>query len=129
MQLKHLIILLFPLSLISCRSLTSSVMFETSNNYNFDSIEKKQNAIIISPDDQLKVIMTTNDGHILLEQTFSVDRNTTALNENRTTEITYMVGADSLVKLPTVGRVKLGGLTILEAEKYLEELFSKNYQK
>lgn len=127
MVYRLLFVFIILSSLFSCRSLTSSVMFETDNNFSYDSASAVNSSIIISPNDQLKILMTTNNGHILLEQTFSTGTSGNINNTSRR-EITYLVEKDSLVKIPTVGRVKLGGKTIREAESFLEEMFSEDYQ-
>ena len=41
----------------------------------------------------------------------------------------YLVDFDSTIKMPTMGRIKVGGFTLREAEAYFEKRFSDNYQK
>ena len=41
----------------------------------------------------------------------------------------YLVDFDSTIKMPTMGRIKVGGFTLREAEAYFEKKFADNYQK
>lgn len=41
----------------------------------------------------------------------------------------YLIDRDGTVKLPVIGRVKLEGMTLREAETYLEELYSQYYNE
>jgi len=69
--------------------------------------------------------MSPNNGLNLLESSIGIANNSTYINNNN---ITYLVEKDSTVKIPSVGRIKLGGYTINEAESLLEAKFSENYQ-
>ena len=50
------------------------------------------------------------------------------MQTNRQVGLNYLVERDGMVKLPTLGRVNLVGLSIIEAEKKLEELYSAYYK-
>lgn len=126
---RILLILIISLStLIGCKTFSPTQMFDIDGNYPFNEFTKSSKDFIIKPFDQLEILMATNDGQILLEQTFTTDLN----NKRRLTEqdeiISYMVGRDSLVKIPTLGRYKLGGLSIRAAEDSLENAFKQNFQ-
>ncbi len=108
----------------ACRPMRSTDMFRTDKNYEFSSFQKGDKAVIIQPNDRIAVQMATNEGHNLLEQSFLQQGNVARQPENQD----YLIESDSLVKIPTLGRIKLGGMTIREAEDYLEGLFSENYQ-
>ncbi len=41
----------------------------------------------------------------------------------------YLIDRDGTVKLPVIGRVKLEGMTIREAESYVEELYTQYYNE
>jgi protein involved in polysaccharide export with SLBB domain len=41
----------------------------------------------------------------------------------------YLVDFDSTIKMPTMGRIKIAGYTLREAEAYFEKKFADNYQK
>ena len=123
--MKKIIFYIFLIAcVLSCRPMGSPDMFETDKNYTFCNFEKGNNTVIIQPNDRISVQMATNEGHNLLEQSFLQQGNIAKQPENQD----YLIESDSLVKIPTLGRIKLGGMTLREAEDYLEGLFSENYQ-
>lgn len=105
-------------------------MFRTDKQYQFSEFQPKQNKNqIIQPNDKISIQMATNEGHILLESQFTGQGNPQMYrNDQYRKDLDYLIEEDSLVKIPTLGRIKLGGKTIREAEDHLEELFSENYQ-
>jgi len=119
-------------ALCSCKTLTSTVMFKTDAGYKYSPTDPKQREIVIKPSDQLSIIMSTNNGLMLLESTTGLEGagNSQLMQmQQNGNQITYLVEQDSMVKIPTVGRIKLGGMTIKDAETLLEEKFALNYQK
>lgn len=102
--------------LTSCRSLTSNRMFETDSNYNYSEFKVAEKEYIIQPFDKLDIKIYTNKGDKLID--------IKGLVKEFKNPILYTVEYDGQVKVPTLGRVKLDGLTIREAEKFLE----KEYQ-
>lgn len=118
------IITLSILLMLSCRPMRSTDMFRTEKEYSFTTFDKTEKTAVIHPNDRISVIMATNEGHNLLDQNFTQQN----IQVKQTEGTDYLIESDSLVKIPTLGRIKLGGMTIREAEDYLEGLFSENYQ-
>jgi len=138
------IILLFS----SCKVMTSTDMFQTNPDFAFDPVNPKVKEITIQPGDQLAIAMSTNNGIALFEpnvggngQNGQSSQGATAVigvstygqgsggNSVNSPASVYFIESDSTVKLPSVGRIKLGGMTIRKAETFLEDLLSDNYQK
>lgn len=121
--MRRLILLLFPLLfLMSCRTLNPQVMFKEPKGYQFgsDTTGGYLGEYIITPGDRIEMHFFTIDGFKLVDVTNSV---TSAGTE----AINYLVEKDSLVKLPILGSVSLGGKSIQMAEKELEGFYSKYY--
>lgn len=78
---------------------------------------------VINPGDELVLKNLQNDALISGVSTSSGANNTS------TTTTGYIVETDSLVTLPVIGRVKLGGLTRLAAEKQVNALYEKSMLK
>jgi polysaccharide export outer membrane protein len=97
-------------------------MFKTPKNYQFDTdtAQVGKREYIISPGDRLEMHFYTIDGFKLVDVTNTMG----SVDEEI---ITYLVEKDSLVKLPIIGYVHLAGLTILQGEKMLEEIYTKYY--
>lgn len=112
-------------SLTSCRILNSSTMFSTGKDFRYLDPPKTASHNTIQPNDVLHITMQTNKGYNLLEANINSNANNRMSNYQ---QISYLVEKDSLVKLPTLGRIKIGGLTIREAEDMLEKKFSDDYK-
>lgn len=121
--MRRLLLLIFPLLfLMSCRVLNPQVMFKTPKDYPYvvDTTSAFKSEYIISPGDRIEMHFFTIDGFKLVDVTNSVaSAGTEAIN--------YLVEKDSLVKLPILGSVLLGGKPIQLAEKELEKIYSKYY--
>ena len=101
-------------------------MFQTDKNFHYSEFSDKPRVMVLQPFDQLEVIMSTNNGYLLLE-TDATEGNHFTRNRQQD-QITYMIRQDSIVKIPTVGEIKLGGMTKDSAEAILEQELAKYYQ-
>ena len=108
----------------SCKFLNPSQMLKAPKDYQYEPLPKtKEVETRLNPNDQISMILLTNDGFKLLDL-IGEDR----INNNQLANtIAYRVEFDGLVNIPILGRVKLGGLTMREAEMFLEEEFAKYY--
>ena len=108
----------------SCKFLNPSQMLKAPKDYQYEPLPKtKEVETRLNPNDQISMILLTNDGFKLLDL-IGEDR----INNNQLANtISYRVEFDGLVNIPILGRVKLGGLTMREAEMFLEEEFAKYY--
>lgn len=112
----------------SCKTLSPSQMFDINSDYSYSEFTLTPKDFIIKPYDKLEILLATNDGQTLLEQTFTTDPKGINQNQPPKENITYMVNEDSTVKIPTLGRYKLAGYTVRQAEDSLEAHFAKNFQ-
>ena len=151
--MKKVFYILSLLAIVSC-GVFSETSKEDSLNYmqGIDSIaiqaSKSSITSEIQPGDQLAIAMSTNNGIALFEpgvggtgQYSQGSQGATAVigvstygqgsggNTANNPAAVYIIESDSTVKLPSIGRIKLGGMTIRKAETFLEELLSDNYQK
>jgi polysaccharide export outer membrane protein len=78
----------------------------------------------ISPNDILEFNIYSNDGFKLVDLTSLNSSNTAFRFENG---LEYLVESDGNIKLPILGRTKISGLTIREAQAFLEEKYSSFY--
>lgn len=123
--LKYFSLFVVLIWLSSCKIFRSNLMLKTPKDYTFDKIvdsiseqdyKIEANAII-----SLRIF--SNDGFKL------IDIASSATNSTLRFEVEYLVDPDGYCKLPLVGNVKLGGLTINEAQIALEQLYSEYYVK
>ncbi len=108
-------------TLISCKILNSSEMFKTGNSYKYADFSNEKKEYVIRPYDKLDLEIYTNNGFRLID------------NNNKVTKqqikTYYVVESDGKVKVPTLGRVNLQGLTIRQAEDTLEQQYKAFYNK
>jgi len=108
-------------------SINRDIMFKTPKKYNFDQIaDTLDRQFKIQANDILTFRLFSNDGFKMIDL-ISDDNTTTRLN-NRT-QFEYTVDPDGLTKLPVIGIVSVGGLTVREAELMLEAKYATYYQK
>jgi polysaccharide export outer membrane protein len=121
--IHYSLILLVAISFSSCKIFRSNLMLKTPKDYTYDKLAdslSKQD-YRIEGNDVLQVRIFSNDGFKIIDLA-----NTAA---NFRLDLDYIVDRDGTTKLPLTGKVKLSGLTIREAEVYLEEVYDKFYVK
>ena len=119
-------IILFAVS--SCQ-INSDLMFKTPKNYEFDQpVEVTYEEYKLSPNDIITFYLYTNDGFMIIDlQSMGGFGPNSNARVNITIQVKYLIETDGYVKLPTLRRVKLAGLTIDEAEAFLEQEYSRDY--
>jgi polysaccharide biosynthesis/export protein len=122
---KYQALLLSFILLSSCQILNPERMLRTPKGYEFAEApsDTLQQEYLLAPNDQLYFRLFTNDGERLIDPI-------TPMNQQQMRgEQTYMIEFDGKVKLPVLGRVVLSGLTLREAEKYLENEYTQFYNR
>jgi polysaccharide export outer membrane protein len=106
-------------------------MFKVPSDYEFDVDQTIGNVEYrVSPNDIVSMSVYTNDGFKLIDITTSAESVTSRLNNmNNNTNIQFLVEPDGMIKLPIIGKIKIAGMTIREAEKSLEAQYANFYNK
>ena len=127
---KLVMLLLLTVTLSSC-NINPSVMFKVPSNYEYDVDQTIGNVEYrVSPNDIVSMSVYTNDGFKLIDITTSAESVTSRLNNmNNNTNIQFLVEPDGMIKLPIIGKIKIAGMTIREAEKSLEAQYANFYNK
>ena len=120
---KYLLFILIILLFASCKVINPSKMFKTEKDFEFSEFQASKKEYIIQPFDKLNLRIYTNDGFRLIDVQANAGNNIQSRNV-----ISYLVEYDGKVKVPTLGRIKISGLTIREAELLLEEKYSQYYK-
>jgi len=119
---KIVVFILLSLALTSCKFFNQNRMLRTDSFYPY-SILDTTNVLKnyrLNSGDILQFNITPNKGAILI----SGNGNGNGRNNDQNS-YSGKVENDGFVKLPSIGRVYLKGLTFRQAELYLEELYSK----
>lgn len=129
MKINKLITISLILALIfaSCsRTYRSSLMLKAKKDHEFKTPDSIGNIEFrIEPNDLMDFRLFTNDGFKLIDLS-TLNDNTQRMTQQQV-NFYYLVEHDGMVKLPMLGRVKLEGMTIKEAEDFLEENYAKYY--
>jgi polysaccharide export outer membrane protein len=127
---KLALLLLLTVTLSSC-NINPSVMFKVPSNYEYDVDQTIGNVEYrVSPNDIVSMSVYTNDGFKLIDITTSAESVTSRLNNmNNNTNVQFLVEPDGMIKLPIIGKIKIAGMTIREAEKSLEAQYANFYNK
>jgi polysaccharide export outer membrane protein len=97
-------------------------MLKTPKDFNYDKLVDSLSRLDyrIAANDALLYRIYANNGHKLIDLT---NPNSTVLRN----EVDVIVESDDSIKMPLIGRVKIAGLTVKEAEKYLEQKYASLY--
>ncbi len=113
--------------LSSC-TINSDVMFKTPNDYEFDTYADSTSKIFrLQPNDALDMRLFANDGYKLIDMVS--DRASRDVMMITRMTFTYNIEFDGMVKLPLLGRVHLAGMSMRQAEMYLEESYAEFYNR
>ena len=108
--------------LASCKPLNPSIMFRTPKDYKYDTrVKDTTKEYRIAANDAISFRLFTNNGLKLVDVTESNTQMFQQLNQG----ITYVVEFDGYVNLPIIGRVDVNGMTVREAEFFLEEKYDE----
>jgi polysaccharide export outer membrane protein len=119
---RTLFILSFVAAVFSSCSINKNIMFQTDTEYEFkkpdlDSTNKEYK---LAPFDYITISLFTGDGAMILEYTTSgIERQPNYGGF----DLYYILDKDGEVDLPVLGKTKLAGLSIPDAQKYLESKF------
>jgi len=110
-------------------------MFKTPANYPYTVDQTIGNVEYrITPNDIVGFSVYTNDGFKLIDLTTSIAAVSGGNNANVNFNgynggIQFPVEPDGMIKLPIVGKMKIAGMTVREAEKMMEEQYATYYNK
>jgi polysaccharide biosynthesis/export protein len=112
--------------LLGACSINTNLMFKTDRDFAFDQIDvdSTNKEYRIAPNDILTVQMYSNEGSLIMEYTTSgVERQRVASDF----QFVYPVNAFGYADLPIIGPQKLAGMTIIEAQDFLESLYKVQF--
>jgi polysaccharide export outer membrane protein len=111
----------------SC-GINSEFMFQPPKDYVFDVpvIDSSSIDYLIQPNDVISFDLYTNEGSMMLEVSTSSVESQSSL---RTTDVQYLVNSQGFVEFPVIGLQKVSGLTIAEAQQYIEDLYTPQFNR
>jgi len=122
----------------SC-NVNRDIMFKSKRDFVYDELPKQEDPEYrIVPNDIITVQVFSNDGFILIDMLAMAGDNSQQGQAGGANPMMmggqqfltqYFVDVDGFVKLPIVGKIKIAGYTIMEAETFIEKEFSKFYNR
>lgn len=130
---KLLPLFILSILLTSC-NINPSVMFKVPKDYQYSNEQTIGNIEYrISPNDIIGFNVYTNDGFKLVDLTTSAVSATSPIStgggNSAANQTQFLVEPDGQVKLPIIGKIKISGFTVREAEKVLEQQYATFYNK
>jgi polysaccharide export outer membrane protein len=124
---RLLFFMLIVVSVTSC-NLLSEVMFKPPKDYVFDElvIDTSKTEYTIQPFDIISFAVFTNEGAIILEQSTGPAEARVATSS---LPVDFTVNDQGEVEFPVIGVRKIGGLTIQEAQDFIEDEFEKMFNR
>lgn len=129
MKIKYIILVLTIISffLNSCSILRPSEMFQIEDEYPVSQFEASEKEYVIQPYDKIALRVVSNVGESLFGTGSQEGAASSANSQRNQTGLEFPVEFDGLVKLPIVGRIPISGMTVREAEAYLEEIYGEYF--
>lgn len=115
-------------ALFSGCTINRDIMFRTANDYQFDQyVDSARSNLRLQPNDMIQFRLFANDGFKMIDLVSEGGSREASIMQR--TFFNYFIESDGMVKLPILGRVKLAGLTLREAESFLETQYTVYYNK
>ncbi len=115
--------------LLSSCGINSNLMLKTDKDYVFaeiDSINSTKEEYRLDVNDIIQFRFFTNNGQRILDLSTSSDPGQNQLF-NPNNAISYVIQKDSLINFPALGQINIVGMSIREAEIFLETSYSNLY--
>ncbi len=132
--MRYMLFLLLASAVLGSCTVNKDILFKTPTDFEYDTLPDSLRAeAVIKTNNILTMNFFTGDGHLLIENGIGSGVLSPAGGQNNANnnvgrnQVSYLVNKDGTVKLPVLGRIKLAGLTIREAENVLQELYSQFY--
>lgn len=120
---KTLLSLILILFLTSCTSKKNLIYFQNIDSYKLNSNKYES---VLQPDDLLTIIVRGETPEAVAP--YNMPNITYIGSDERTSELqklfTYLIDNEGNINFPSIGKVKVGGLTRLEAENFLIQKLS-----
>ncbi|WP_258105252.1 polysaccharide biosynthesis/export family protein [Marinoscillum sp. MHG1-6] len=130
-KFTHYSLLLIVCTLFSCRVYQQDIMFRLNEEFGeselANAVEQAESNYRLRAGDKLQLEVYTNEGERLIDPNYelSLGNNNQAMQmRNR---VWYLVQDDGNVKLPMVGKIKVLGMTVDEAEEVLQKAYDEAY--
>lgn len=126
LRFKGFLFVLTLSALMSSCGINSEFLFQAPKDFVFDVpvIDSTSIDYLIQPNDVISFEIFTNEGALMVE----VSTTPVGSQANiRTANIEYLVNSQGFVELPIIGMQKISGLNIAEAQDFIEDLYTPQF--
>ncbi|MDA1121541.1 MAG: polysaccharide biosynthesis/export family protein [Bacteroidetes bacterium] len=128
----RLLTYMLPILILGCKAYKQDIMFKLDDNFSesdlSQAIVEAEKNYVIHVNDFLEIDVFTNKGERVIDPNFELRISQGNQNTQNQKDFQYLVQVDGSTKIPVLGLVKLEGMTIQEAETFLEGLFDEYYK-
>ena len=117
----------FLLILSGCGSYKQNILFKLENTEP-NTYTSSDSTRLVAPGDYLEMQVFTNKGEKIIDPDYELS-NTNVNAERLRPQLRYLVRSDGQVKFPMIGDIQLSGMTLYEAEAYLQAKYDEYYEK
>lgn len=128
-RIKFCVLLVMAVVLQGC-GINNNLMLKTDKEYVFaeiDSLNSSKEEYQLDVNDILQFRFFTNNGQRILDISASSQPGQQNQLFNPNNSLNYVIQKDSLVNVPSIGEINVVGMSIREAEMYLEDAYSDLY--
>jgi polysaccharide export outer membrane protein len=127
--MRYILLMIVASALFSSCTINNSMLIKAPRDYVFNSIpDTFKTEYQLSPNDAVRFRLFANDGFQLIE--FSTSSGSSSGNSNLFSAVgnlNYLIDNTGFAKMPILGRVQLAGMTVKEAEEFLQTKYSTYY--
>ncbi len=125
------LLFLFLVVLSSCKAYKQDILFRYDKKFTKEDLaevtEKVESNYVLQPNDILQLDVFTNKGERLIDPNFELIQQGGGQGQRQRDVLQYVIQADGNAVFPLIGKCNVVGLTLVEAEEKIAELFGDVY--
>lgn len=131
--MNRLLLVILIAVLSSCKAYKQDIMFRLDDDFTSEDLakvtEELESNYLLKPNDALLLDVFTNNGERLIDPNQELVSNLGQQQQQQFRDIfQYIIQADGTAVFPIIGRMKLEGMTLFEAELAMAEKFNEFYK-
>lgn len=132
MPLIRFIPLIILLILCSCKSYKQDILFQFDDKFTEADLaaatEKAESNYILAPNDILQLDVFTNKGERLIDPNQELVSQGNVQIQQQRDVFRYIIQSDGYAAFPLIGKFKIDGMTLFDAEQAVAEKFDELYK-
>jgi polysaccharide export outer membrane protein len=126
-KIFYLALLTLLITANSCRTLRPSEMFQTDETTTVSAFESSKNEYVIKPYDKISLRVVSNVGESFFGTGNMSEGSSSSSYQRNQSGFEFPVEFDGMVKVPILGRIQISGMTVRQAEEFLEVEYAQYF--